>query len=235
MALCLHSSRFCFGGGGNRFAICAVFSCKDCGVGEPLGSGLTLPISSIFTGRGGGLSSGLRLPISSIFTGREGGFSSGLRLRHRGRDDESHHCGAVATPLSLPLCRYWSYALMPAELSLYLVWVNNVCLYPVPMCISPPIFSSTMRGWLMIEERGEAGFPYSSFHFMNHRSLNVMPRLSLNAFSRISPSAERCTHCAEIFTIERLFHPLVIGRPKPKDADISLCPSRPLIFVYGVE
>ena len=70
---------------------------------------------------------------------------------------------------------------------------------------------------------------------MNHRSLNVMPRLSLNAFSRISPSAERCTHCAEIFTIERLFHPLVIGRPKPKDADISLCPSRPLIFLYGVE
>ena len=145
MALCLHSSRFCFRGGVIALQFVLFFSCKDCGVGEPLGSGLTLPISSIFTGRGRGFSSGLRLPISSIFTGWEGGFSSGLRLRHRGREDESHHCGAVATPSSLPLCRYWPYALMPAELSLCLVWVNNVCLYPVPMCISPPIFSSTMR------------------------------------------------------------------------------------------
>ena len=211
------------------------FSCKDCGVGEPLGSGLTLPISSIFTGRGGGLSSGLRLPISSIFTGREGGLSSGLRLRHRGREDESHHCGAVATPSSLSVPLLAIYALMPAELSLCIVWGEQCLPVSGAHVYLSPYIQLDNEGWLMIEEWGEAGCPYSSFHFMNHRSLNVMPRLSLNAFSRISPSAERCTHCAEIFTIERLFHPFVIGRPKPKDAYISLFPSRPLIFVYGVE
>ena len=50
MALCLHSSRFCFRGEVIALQFVLIFSCKGCGVGERLGWGLMLPISSIFTG-----------------------------------------------------------------------------------------------------------------------------------------------------------------------------------------
>lgn len=95
MALCLHSSRFCFRG---IIALQFVLFFPAKAVGEPLGWGLMLPISSIFTGREGGLSYG----------------TEGERMK------------AITVELwlhrRLYLCRYWPYALMPAEISLCLVW-----------------------------------------------------------------------------------------------------------------
>ena len=87
MALCLHSSRFCFRGVVIALQFVLFFSCKDCGVGEPLDSGLTLPISSIFTGRGGRIKLGIKATHILYLHGLRGRIKLGIKAtaqRERG-------------------------------------------------------------------------------------------------------------------------------------------------------
>ena len=68
---------------------------------------------------------------------------------------------------------------------------------------------------------------YSTFHFMNQRSLNVMPMFILNVFSLSMPGASERTHWPDMFSIERLLYAFTIGMPKPTLTLISSGPSCP--------